>query len=305
MESMNKYLPANHLHQPSNYHEYLSAHRSLFADGLKDLRNVKEQLYSAAEHFQDSYHKNDQKQMLLESLKDYISKSMLKTVDHLGCVTNKVNKLLDEHVNEVSKTKLLVSGIEQRLRTCQICANYGELSQQSLMMQTPKYYKQYPAQEGCISEANKPKTGPVQSSGLSSMYKNLCRKGYSRQTCTELPSGLITFSLTKDASLKKIEKRSRSVSPLRFSIRCSGSSANQPTCPSFSVKFSASSVHRSISPNPSSSRQQQPPEAMKSQTLYPQRPSRPSTKDMEIYSKKTRNLFKALLSIYKSKNNII
>ncbi|MFS7923689.1 putative ABI family protein [Helianthus anomalus] len=113
MESMNQYLPANHLHQPSNYHEYLSAHRSLFADGLKDLRNVKEQLYSAAEHFQDSYHKNDQKQMLLESLKDYISKSMLKTVDHLGCVTNKVNKLLDEHVNEVSKTKLLVSGIEQ------------------------------------------------------------------------------------------------------------------------------------------------------------------------------------------------
>ncbi|MFS7923690.1 putative ABI family protein [Helianthus anomalus] len=165
------------------------------------------------------------------------------------------------------------------------------------MMQTPKYYKQYPAQEGCISEANKPKTGPVQSSGL--------RKGYSRQTCTELPSGLITFSLTKDASLKKIEKRSRSVSPLRFSIRCSGSSANQPTCPSFSVKFSASSVHRSISPNPSGGRQQQLPEAMKSQTLYPQRPSRPSTKDIEIYSKKTRNLFKALLSIYKSKNNII
>ncbi|KAI7725088.1 hypothetical protein M8C21_014231 [Ambrosia artemisiifolia] len=243
-ESKNKYLPTNDLHQPSGYDEFLSAHRSLFANGLKDLRNVKEQLYSAAEHFQDSYHKNDQKQMLLESLKDYISKSLLKTVDHLGCVTNK-----------------------------------------SII-----------ATEGCISGANKDKKELVMSSGL--------RKGYSGRTSTELPLDLITFSLTKAASHKKLEKRSRSrsMSPLRFSIKCSGSSAIQPTCPSFSVKLSASSVYRSISPNPSSSRQQQPPEAMKSQTLYPQRPI---TRDMEIYSKKTRKLFKALLRIYKSKNNII
>ncbi|KAK1430654.1 hypothetical protein QVD17_13549 [Tagetes erecta] len=294
MESKKKHLPANDLHQLSSFDELLSTQRLLFADGLKDLRNVKEQLYSAADHFEDSYHKNDKKQILLESLKDYISKSLLKTVDHLGCVTNKVNKFLDEHVNEVSRTKLRVFGIEQRLQTCQACANYGELSQQSLMMQTPKYKKQYPVQEGCISEADKAKKGLVQSSAL--------RKGYSGQTSTELPSGLNSFTLTKAASHKKLEKRSRSASPLRFSLKCSGSSANQPTCPSFSVRLSASSVHRSISPNLASGRQQHLPEARKSQSLYPQRQS---TKDMEIYSKKTRNLFKALLRIYKSKNNII
>ncbi|KAI3756347.1 hypothetical protein L1987_56167 [Smallanthus sonchifolius] len=298
MESNKKQLPANDLHQPSSYDEFLASHRLVFADGLKDLRNVKEQLYSAAEHFEDSYHKNEQKQMLLESLKDYISKSVLKTVDHLGCVTNRVNKFLDEHVNEVLRTKLQMFGIEQRLRTCQTCAHYGELSQQSLMMQTPKYYKQYPNQGG-ISEADKAKKGSVQSSDL--------RKGYSVQTSTKLPSDLATFSLTKAASNKRLEKRSRSISPLRFSIKCSGSSASQPTCPSFSVKLSASSVRRSITPNPSTSRQQlyqlqQPPETRKSQSSYPQRQS---TRDMEIYSNKTRNLFKALLSIYKSKNNII
>ncbi|XP_076936846.1 protein ABIL3-like isoform X2 [Bidens hawaiensis] len=267
------------------YDKFLSSHHLLFADGL--------QLYSAAEHFEDSYHKNDKKEMLLESLKDYISRSLLKTVDHLGCVTDRINKLLDEHVNEVSKTNIRVSGIEQRLRTSQTCAHYGELSQQSLMTQTPKYYKQYP-KEGCISKPDEVNKELVQSSGL--------RKGYYRQTSTELPSGLITFSLTKAASNKKQEKRSRSMSPLRFSIKCSGSSAYQPTCPSFSVKLSASSVHRSISPNPSSNRQQTLPEARISQSLYPQRQS---TRDMEIYSKKTRNLFKALLSIYKLKNNII
>ncbi|KAK9059348.1 hypothetical protein SSX86_021968 [Deinandra increscens subsp. villosa] len=308
MESMKKHLPANDLHQPSGYDELLSSHRLLFDDGLKDLQNVKEQLYSAAEHFEDSYNKNDQQQMLLESLKDYISKSLLKTIDHLGCMTNKVNKFLDEHANEVSRTKLQMFGIEQRLRTCQTCANYGALSQQSLMMQTSKYKKQYHVQDDCISKADKAEKGLIQSSGLSStkktsLYKNLCRKGYYGKTSTEFPSDLTTFSLTKAASNKRLEKRSRSISPLRFSMKCSGSSADQPTCPSFSVRLSASSVHRSISPNSSNSRQQlqQPPEARKYQSLCPQRQS---TRDVEIYSKKTKNLFKALLSIYKSKNNI-
>ncbi|KAD4178432.1 hypothetical protein E3N88_27023 [Mikania micrantha] len=227
---------------------------------------------------------------LLESLKDYISKSLLKTVDHLGCVANKVNTFLDEHTNKLSRTKLQMGCIEQRLRTCQICANYGELSQQSLMMQTPEYKKLYPLP--LLKTRNTMKT---------SLYKNICREGYSGKTSTKLPLDLITFSLTKAASShKKLEKRSRSMSPLRFSIKCSGYSANQPTCPSFSVKLSASSVCRSISPNPSSSKQQ-PPEARKYQSLYPQRQS---TRDMESYSKKTRNLFKALLSIYNSKNNI-
>ncbi|KAL8263899.1 hypothetical protein R6Q59_022029 [Mikania micrantha] len=293
MECMKKHLPAKDLHLPSSYDEFLSSHHLHFLNGLKDLQNVKEQLYSAAEHFEDSYHKNDHKQMLLESLKDYISKSLLKTVDHLGCVANKVNTFLDEHTNKLSRTKLQMGCIEQRLRTCQICANYGELSQQSLMMQTPEYKKLYPVQEDCISKAEKARKGLVQSSVL--------REGYSGKTSTKLPLDLITFSLTKAASShKKLEKRSRSMSPLRFSIKCSGYSANQPTCPSFSVKLSASSVCRSISPNPSSSKQQ-PPEARKYQSLYPQRQS---TRDMESYSKKTRNLFKALLSIYNSKNNI-
>lgn len=299
MESKN-----NDLHSPSNYDELLLRHSLLFADGLKDLRNVKEQLYSAAEHFEDSYYKNDQKQILLESLKDYISKSLIKTVDHLGSVTDKVNKFLYENVNEASRTKLRVLRFEQSLRTCQAYADHGGLTHQSLMMETPKYRKQYLvpgitkqknsfiAIEGCISEDVKEEQVKGQSSGL--------RNGYSGQASTEFPSGLIAFSFTKSASRKGVEKRSRSISPLRFPVKRSGSAANQPTCPSFPIKLSPSFVHRSISPNSSSSRQQQPPEALRSRSLYPQRES---TKDMEVYSKKTKNLFKALLSMHKSKNN--
>nr|GEV49775.1 cellulose synthase-like protein G3 [Tanacetum cinerariifolium] len=294
MEIKNASSRVNELRPSSNYDELLLKHSLLFADGLKELRDVKEQLYSAAEHFEDSYYKNDEKEILLESLKNYISKSLIKTIDHLGSVTYKVSKFLDENVNEVSRTKLRVLCIEQRIQTCQAYVNHSGLTQQSVMMHTPKYHKQYPLQEGCISESVKAEKGLVQSSSF--------RKGNSGQPSTEFPSGLIAFSFTKDVSHKKLEKRSRSISPLRFPIRRSVSSVNQPTCPSFSVKLSASSVHRSISPKLSGSRQQQPPEARRSQSVYPQRQS---TKVMEVYSKKTKNLFKALFSVYKSKKHNI
>ena len=53
---------------------------------------------------------------LLESLKDYISKSLIKTVDHLGSVTDKVNKFLYEYVDEASRTKLRVLRFEQVIK---------------------------------------------------------------------------------------------------------------------------------------------------------------------------------------------
>nr|XP_043630717.1 protein ABIL2-like [Erigeron canadensis] len=302
MESKNTISNAKDQLPTSNYDEVLLRHSLLFSDGLKDLRNVREQLYSAAEHFEDSY-KNDQKQMLLESLKDYISKSLIKTVDHLGSVTHKVNKFLDEHVNDVSETKLRLACMEQSLQTCQEYANHGGLSQKSLMVQTLKYHKHYPVQEACITEDIKAEKEMIQSSGL--------RKEDSEQPPSEFP---VAFSFAKAASHQTKAKRSRSMSPLRFPIKRSGSTANQSTCPSFSVKLSASSNHRSISPCSSTSRQQvshtisvfcnsqKPTVDWRSQSVCPQRQS---PKAMQVYSKKTRNLFKALLSMYKSKKNII
>ncbi|XP_023750399.1 protein ABIL2 isoform X4 [Lactuca sativa] len=228
----------------------------LFANGLKDLRNVKEQLYSAADHFEDSYYKNDQKQMLFESLKNYISKSLIKTIDHLGSVMYKLNNFLDHNVNEASRLNLQLLCIEQRLQTCQAYANKVGLYQYLETPQTPKCPKKYTLPENCVFE------GKAESFGV--------RKGYSGQ----FPPGSVDFSFRKAALNKRIEKRSRSISPIRFRIKRSES---------------ASCAHRSMSPNIS----------RRSCSSYPQRES---PKDMEAYSKKTRNLFKLLLNMYKSKN---
>lgn len=50
---------------------------------------------------------------VVETLKDYAVKALVNTVDHLGSVTFKVNDLLDEKVDEVSRTEFRVSCIEQ------------------------------------------------------------------------------------------------------------------------------------------------------------------------------------------------
>ena len=107
----------------------------------QDLRNLRTQLYSAAEYFELSYTTDDKRQMwvlysaplhiqfhdwncssfyfscfkcrVVETLKDYAVKALVNTVDHLGSITYKVNDFIDEKVDEVAETELRVSCIEQ------------------------------------------------------------------------------------------------------------------------------------------------------------------------------------------------
>ncbi|KAL6979431.1 hypothetical protein U1Q18_021097 [Sarracenia purpurea var. burkii] len=135
----------------SNYDELFMPHTMLFADNLKDLKNIRKQLYSAAEYFEQSYCKDDhQQQSVVETSKDYISKAIVGTVDHLGSVAHKINKFLDEKVGEVSGAELQLSCIEQRIRTCQKFTDCRGASQQSLLIQTPKYQKQYTMPEAMM-----------------------------------------------------------------------------------------------------------------------------------------------------------
>lgn len=50
---------------------------------------------------------------MVETLKDYVIKAVINTVDHLGSVAYKVNGFLDDKVSEVSETELRLSSFEQ------------------------------------------------------------------------------------------------------------------------------------------------------------------------------------------------
>ncbi|GJY56028.1 ABIL3-like protein isoform X2, partial [Tanacetum coccineum] len=114
------------------------------------LEEIGVKLYSAAE--------------LFESLKDYVSKALISTIDHLGSVTSKVDAFLDENIDEAFETNLRVLCIQQ----------------------IPKYHKQYLLPDGRFSEAIQVEKAKAESSGL--------RRGRNEQNSSEFSSGSVAFS---------------------------------------------------------------------------------------------------------------
>ncbi|KAI8546179.1 hypothetical protein RHMOL_Rhmol07G0097400 [Rhododendron molle] len=129
--------------EASNFDELLMRHTLTFADNLKELKNLSTQLYSAAEHFERSYSREDRKQLVVETAKEYVTTAIVNTVDHLGSVAYKVTNFLDEKVDEFSGTELQFSCMEQRLQACQELSSRVGVSQHSLLTKTPTCHKRY------------------------------------------------------------------------------------------------------------------------------------------------------------------
>ncbi|EYU45257.1 hypothetical protein MIMGU_mgv1a012015mg [Erythranthe guttata] len=239
----------------SNYNEIFMQHSMQFADSLKDLKNLREQLYSAAEYFESSYEKDDHQQFVIESSKDYVAKALVSTVDHLGSVADKLNKFVDEKANEFSTTNIRFSCIEQRLNTFRGFIDLRGVSQKSLI-EAPKHYKQYII----------PGTSRISSSGSSPNPAN--------------------FSFTRVISNKEAGKRS--VSPFSFPLKRSGSVAS-----------------RSVSPSPSTNKHRSPSEPRRGIFSAQNKHEMVSSREREIesYTKRSKHLFKALLSIHRSRKD--
>ncbi|KAL2543795.1 Protein ABIL2 [Forsythia ovata] len=289
----------------SNYDEIFMQQRLHFADRLKDLKNLRKQLYSAAEYFEVSYDKDDHKQFVVETSKDYVTKALISTVDHLGSVADKLGQFLDEKTNEFSETKLRFSCIEQRLKTYQGFINLSGLSQQSLIIETPKHHKQYiipgailhsgkskSMYRNCISCPGDDLHQPKQDNSFAKAFQTsklkshppFSRKGHSRQPSSEFSPSSLTFSFTRNLSIKTGK---RSISPLRFSIKRSGSITN-----------------RSRSPSSMSNKQQCPSEPRRAISMST-KPEINRGREIDQYKKKSNNLFKALLSIHRSRKESI
>ncbi|CAN8278393.1 unnamed protein product [Cochlearia groenlandica] len=294
--------------EASNYDEVSMEQSMLFSDGLKDLRNLRTQLYSAAEYFELSYTTDDKRQIVIETLQDYAVKALVNTVDHLGSVTYKVNDFIDEKIDEVTETELRVSCIEQRLRMCQEYMDHEGRSQQSLVIDTPKFHKRYilPAGE-VVTNANLENIKYF-GSGLEdaddwNQFRNAVRATIRetppvtiRKSTSRTPPQQSTTTFSFTSTNPKKEQDKRSVSPSRFPLLRSGS---------VSTRKSAS-ISRSSTP--SKSRDITP-------IRYPSEPRRSASvrvafekdnhKETEKQQQpsKSKRLLKALLSRRKAKKD--
>ncbi|KAL3521660.1 hypothetical protein ACH5RR_019809 [Cinchona calisaya] len=301
--------------ESANYDEVYMQQNMLVSDGLEDLQNLRKQLYSAAEYFELSYANDDQKQIVVNTLKDFAIKALVNTVDHLGSVSYKVNDLLDEKVDEVSGTELRVSCVEQRLRTCQEYIDREGLSQQSLVINTPKYHKRYILPVGeTMNGANHSKSRH-QGCSLDDIERWHQFRNAARVTTREtLPSAFRnrpspsqaprlsqqpgSFSFSGTLPMKELEKRT--VSPHRFPLLRTGSLTSRQSTPKKS-RPTTPNPSRPTTPNPSIGKQF-PSELQKSASMRPHA-DRESPKDTINNPSKGKRLLKALLIRRKSKKD--
>ncbi|XWS76943.1 hypothetical protein CRYUN_Cryun01aG0221100 [Craigia yunnanensis] len=114
-----------------------------FVKALQELKNLRPQLYSAAEYCEKSYLHSEQKQMVLDNLKDYAVRALINAVDHLGTVAFKLTDLLEQQTLEVSTMELKASCLNQQLLMCQTYTNKEGLRQQQLLAFIPRHHKHY------------------------------------------------------------------------------------------------------------------------------------------------------------------
>ncbi|KAL3517232.1 hypothetical protein ACH5RR_024134 [Cinchona calisaya] len=125
-------------------YDELSLERSKsFVKALQELKNLRPQLYSAAEYCEKSYLHSEQKQMVLDNLKDYAVRALVNAVDHLGTVAYKLTDLLDQHTIDISSMELKITCINQQLLTCQTFTDKEGLRQQQLLSIIPRHHKHY------------------------------------------------------------------------------------------------------------------------------------------------------------------
>ncbi|KDP25264.1 hypothetical protein JCGZ_20420 [Jatropha curcas] len=280
----------------SNQDELFMQQSLLFSETLQDLKNLRKQLYSAAEYFETTYRKEDQKQIVVETLKDYTIKALINTIDHLGSVAYKVNSFSDEKLRGVSALDLRFTCLEQKLRTCEEYINHSGLSQQFLMVETPKYHKRYifPAEETLDTES-KSHTRSFRADYNSEQFKNAVQatikgtspytfRGHSRLKSPQVSSRQGTFTFASISINKRPDKRASS--PQRFPLLRSGTLLPK----------------RSISPN-NAGKPRFPSEPRRSVSLSASYPERDRANDIEQYSSKSKRLFKALLSMRKPRKD--
>ncbi|KAL1556371.1 protein ABIL2-like [Salvia divinorum] len=260
----------------SNYDEIFMQSSLQFAESLKDLKSLKKQLHSAAEYFESSYDKDDHQILVMESSKDYVKKAVVSTVDHLGSIADKLSKFLDEKANELSATDIRFSCIQKKLNIFQGFIDLRGVSRHTLMVEAPKHHKQYIVADNQSAKA-------FQAARLKPQPP-LSRKGRPVVPAERPSQSHAHFPFTRAMSKKDTGKRS--VSPLSFPLKRSGSSAYR---------------YRSVSPTPLYSNQQSPSEPRRAMSVCRIGGVKREGQIVESYTKRSKNLFRALLNAHRSR----
>ncbi|XP_051137557.1 protein ABIL4-like isoform X2 [Andrographis paniculata] len=257
---------------------------------FKDLGNLREQLYSAADYFESAYQKEHRNHFVLDSSKEYVGKAVVSTVDHLGCVADKLTKLLGHNLHQFSATNLRFSFIQQRLNTFQEFSSRRGVSQHLLMIEPSGdsfgRHKRYYIPESNLdsSTTDIAATDDVQPPQHDTPFS---KNSIAARTASREPStNAYSFSFTKVTANKRPSKHA--ASPLRFPL-----------------KMSESFIKRSVSPSPSTKNQLCISEPRRAISACRGREMANREIEVESHAKRSAHLFKALLNVHRSRKDAV
>ncbi|CAL4909766.1 unnamed protein product [Urochloa decumbens] len=202
-----------------------------FIKALQELKNLRPQLYSASEYCEKSYLHSEQKQMVLDNLKDYAVRAVVNAVDHLGTVAYKLTDLFEQQASEVSTFELKVARLNQQIFTCQVYTDKEGLRQQQMMGTNIKHHKHYilPSTGHKRSPAHaRPPTETDQESKPRPYpsAKTLSWHLASENSTTANTAHKPTFALVDTASSKPASGKERSASPMRRPLQFNRSTSS-------------------------------------------------------------------------------
>ncbi|RDX99408.1 putative protein ABIL5, partial [Mucuna pruriens] len=113
-----------------------------FDKSLQELRELRSQLHKAAEHCETTFSKSEERSDVLENTKEYICRTMVTVVDHLGNVSANLDALIS-HTNAFSEPHLRIQCLQQRLLSCEQYARKLALAKMQWNEHSPRFHSRY------------------------------------------------------------------------------------------------------------------------------------------------------------------
>ncbi|WOG94379.1 hypothetical protein DCAR_0313674 [Daucus carota subsp. sativus] len=113
-----------------------------FDKSLQELKDLRSQLYNAADYCQATFKNATHKQMVINNTKQYLCHAIVTVVDHLGSVSANLNQQVSA-ADFVSETEIRMVNLKQKLSTCQQYTQKLALHKVSWRAEFPQYHPRY------------------------------------------------------------------------------------------------------------------------------------------------------------------
>ncbi|CAL0312488.1 unnamed protein product [Lupinus luteus] len=114
-----------------------------FEKYIQELKELRSQLHNAADYCESTFMESqDKKTEVLESTKEYICKSVVTVIDHLGNVSANFEGLISQ-TNAFSEAELRIQCLKQRLLSCEHYAHEFTLAKMQFSHNLARLHSRY------------------------------------------------------------------------------------------------------------------------------------------------------------------